>query len=160
MPIIKQAGILPQAVEAAFWGVDHKSEKIRGADYDQNFAWKVLLSIAYATRDDLMLAYEMNGQPLSPGHGFPLRLIVPGWYGIAWVKWLNRIELRDHRLMNRFMARDYVTIRGEPLKNGQTAWKESSVGPMNIKSFVACIIKHKTGFSKHYRCSLGIVHLR
>jgi DMSO/TMAO reductase YedYZ molybdopterin-dependent catalytic subunit len=142
-PLLKECGILPKAVEAAFWGADHKVEKIRGNDFDQNFART--LSIADASRDDLLLAYEMNGQPLSPGHGFPLRLIVPGWYGIAWVKWLSRIELRDRRLMNRFMARDYVTIRGEELPGGKVAWKESSVGPMNIKSFVARVVKRKDG---------------
>ncbi|HEY2587037.1 MAG TPA: molybdopterin-dependent oxidoreductase, partial [Tepidisphaeraceae bacterium] len=68
------------------------------------------------------------------------RLIVPGWYGIAWVKWLTRIELRDRRLMNRFMARDYVTIRGEQHGN-QIEWKETSVGPLNVKSLVARVVR-------------------
>ena len=40
----------------------------------------------------MLLAYEMNGRPLEPQHGFPLRLLVPGWYGMAHVKWLVRIE--------------------------------------------------------------------
>src|SRR5438132_4377261 len=96
-------------------------------------------------REDVILAWEMNGKPLAAGHGFPLRLVVPGWYGIAWVKWLTRIELRDRRLMNKFMARDYVTIRGEEQPDGSVAWKESSVGPMNVKSFVAKVVKRKTG---------------
>jgi DMSO/TMAO reductase YedYZ molybdopterin-dependent catalytic subunit len=94
-----------------------------------------------AMRDDVILAYEMNGQPLAVGHGAPLRLVVPGWYGIAWVKWLQRIEVRDKRLMNRFMARDYVTIRGEENAEGKTEWKETSVGPMNLKSVVARVVK-------------------
>ena len=64
-------------------------------------------------RDDLILAYEMNGKPLTPGHGFPLRLVVPGWYGIAWVKWLTRIEVMDRRYMSKYMAQEYVTLRGE-----------------------------------------------
>jgi DMSO/TMAO reductase YedYZ molybdopterin-dependent catalytic subunit len=141
-PLLKKCGIGEGAVEAAFWGADHKSEKIRGGDYEQNFARA--LSIADATgRDDLILAYEMNGQPLAVGHGFPLRLVVPGWYGIAWVKWLTRIEVRDHRLMNRFMARDYVTLRGAQRADGSIDWKESSVGPMNLKSFVAKVVRRK-----------------
>ena len=53
----------------------------------------------------------MNGGPLPPEHGFPLRLIAPGWYGVANVKWLTRIEVMDQRYAGRFMARDYVTIR-------------------------------------------------
>ena len=56
----------------------------------------------------------MNGQPLPHEHGGPVRLVVPGWYGIAWVKWLAGIEVRDRRLMTRFIAKDYVTVRGEP----------------------------------------------
>jgi len=61
----------------------------------------------------LLLAYERNGEPVEKRNGAPLRLIVPGWYGIANVKWLTRIEVRDRRYMGRFMGRDYVTVRGE-----------------------------------------------
>jgi hypothetical protein len=61
-----------------------------------------------------LLCYEMNGEPLPPDYGFPVRLIAPGWYGIANVKWLKRIELRDARFIGPFMAQRYVTIREEP----------------------------------------------
>ena len=142
-PLLKDCGIAPEAVEVAFWGADHKSEKIRGADYEQNFART--LSVQEARRDDILLAYEMNGQPLTIGHGAPLRLVIPGWYGIAWVKWLERIEVRDRRLMTRFMAKDYVTLRGEELADGKIAWKESSVGPMNLKSMVAKVVRRQDG---------------
>ena len=128
-PLLKECGIKEAAVEAAFWGADSGKEKIRDAEYEQNFARA--LSVADATRDDVLLAWAMNDQPLAAEHGFPIRLIVPGWYGIAWVKWLTRIELRDRRLANRFMARDYVTIRGEK-HGGRIEWKETSVGPMNV----------------------------
>ena len=50
------------------------------------------LTIAEATREEVLLAYHMNGEPLQPQHGYPLRLIVPGWYGMTSVKWLDRIE--------------------------------------------------------------------
>ena len=49
--------------------------------------------MADALRDEVLLAYEMNGAPLPPQHGFPLRLVVPGWYGMAHVKWLHRDQL-------------------------------------------------------------------
>ena len=55
----------------------------------------------------------MNGKPLSQTHGAPAPPGVPGWYGVAWVKWLWRIEVHDRRFLSRFMGRDYVTIRGE-----------------------------------------------
>ena len=140
--LLKEAGIKAEAVEAAFWGADKGKEKIRDNEYEQNFARA--LSVKQALRPDILLAYQMNGQPLAPGHGFPLRLIVPGWYGIAWVKWLTRIELRDRRLMNRFMARDYVTIRGQ--RHGdKIEWKESSVGPLNVKSLVGRVTRRHDG---------------
>src|SRR5436305_9018033 len=78
-PLLKECGIAPEAVEFAFWGSDKKTEKIRDGSYEQNFARA--LSVADAMREDLILAYEMNGKPLTAGHGFPLRLVVPGWYG-------------------------------------------------------------------------------
>ena len=76
------------------------------------------MSLADAMSPDNLLAYEMNGEPLPPLHGFPLRLIAPGWYGIANVKWLTRIEVRDSRYQGNFMARDYVTIREEEARRG------------------------------------------
>jgi DMSO/TMAO reductase YedYZ molybdopterin-dependent catalytic subunit len=67
-------------------------------------------------------------------------LVVPGWYGVAWVKWIDRIEIHDRRFESRFMGRDYVTIRGE--KRGDTTiWREMSVGKMNLKSIVARVTK-------------------
>lgn len=51
--------------------------------------------MADATADDVLLAYEVNSQPLPPQHGFPLRLLVPGWYGMTNVKWLARITVVD-----------------------------------------------------------------
>lgn len=141
-PLLKECGVRSDAIQAAFWGADSGKEKIRNKEYEQNFARA--LSLEQALRDDVILAWEMNGKPLAVGHGYPLRLIVPGWYGIAWVKWLTRIELRDRQLMNRFMARDYVTIRGE--KHGDAIeWKETSVGPLNVKSLVGRVTRRKDG---------------
>ena len=86
----------------------------------------------------------MNGQPLEKAHGAPLRLIVPGWFGITWVKWLTRIELLDRRYMSKYMAREYVTIRGEE-HGDKTVWRETSVGPMDVKSVVARVARRKGG---------------
>lgn len=138
--LLQEAGVSPDAVEIAFWGADQGQEKIRNAAYDVNFAR--CLTVKQAERDDILLAYEMNGEPLTTGHGFPLRLVVPGWYGIAWVKWLQTIEARDRSLRNRFMARDYVTLRGEE-RDGKILYKESLVGPMNVKSLVARVGRAK-----------------
>jgi len=82
----------------------------------------------------------MNGAPLPRPSGFPLRLIAPGWYGIANVKWLERIELRATRFENRFMGRDYVTIREEQ-RNGQSFWAETSVGRWRLNSAPGRVIR-------------------
>jgi DMSO/TMAO reductase YedYZ molybdopterin-dependent catalytic subunit len=133
-PLLRECGVEKRAIEAVFFGADEKVEKIRDKEYLQNFARSLALSDAM--QEDVLLAYELNGEPLSRDHGAPLRLIVPGWFGIAWVKWLTRIELLDRRYMSKFMARDYVTIRGEE-RDGKTIWRETSVGPIDVKSVVA-----------------------
>ena len=80
------------------------------------------------------------GSRSSSGTSTPLRLIVPGWYGIANVKWLKRIEVRNRRYMGRFMGRDYVTVRGE--RNGdEVVFVESSVTRMNLKSMIARVTR-------------------
>ena len=141
-PLLRECGLKKEGVEVVFFGADEKSEKIKDNDYLQNFARS--LSVPDALQDKILLAYEMNGEPLEPGHGFPLRLIVPGWYGVAWVKWLKRIEVQDRRFMGRFMARDYVTIRGEE-RPDCTVWRETSVTRMNVKSIVARVVRQPNG---------------
>ena len=140
--LLKECHPLDRAIEAVFFGADEKVEKIRDQDYMQSFARS--LSLRDALRDDILLAYELNGQPLEKDHGAPLRLIVPGWFGITWVKWLTRIELLDRRYMSKYMAREYVTIRGEE-RDGRTIWRETSVGPMDVKSVVARVVRRKDG---------------
>jgi DMSO/TMAO reductase YedYZ molybdopterin-dependent catalytic subunit len=141
--LLKECHPLDRAIEAVFFGADEKEEKIRDKDYLQNFARSLSLRDVLK-RDDVLLAYEMNGQPLENAHGAPLRLIVPGWFGITWVKWLTRIELLDRRYMSKYMAREYVTIRGEE-RDGKTVWRETSVGPMDVKSVVARVVRRKDG---------------
>ena len=100
--------------------------------------------IAKAMDEHTMLVWAMNGEPLPNIHGGPLRLIVPGWYGIAWVKWLSRIEVHDRRFMSKYMGREYVTIRGEE-REGHVMYRETSVSWMNVKSIVARVFKLKDG---------------
>src|SRR5262245_21418646 len=88
---------------------------------------------ADALNPNNVLAYELNGQPLPQSNGFPLRLIAPGWYGVANVKWLRRIEARPAQYEGRFMGRDYVTMR-EELRDGKPVVVYSSVGRARLKS--------------------------
>ncbi len=88
-PLLQEAGVRDGAVDVSFTGTDHGREGDVEQDYERG------LSLQEALRDDLLLADEMNGIPLPPQHGFPLRLVVPGWYGMASVKWLREIRVLD-----------------------------------------------------------------
>ncbi len=88
--LLDQTALLSSCTELVFHGADH------GIDSGQVHNFARSLKIADALHDDVLLVWQMNNQPLLPQHGFPLRLIVPGWYGMASVKWLNRIEAIDH----------------------------------------------------------------
>ncbi|MET0706368.1 MAG: sulfite oxidase [Tardiphaga sp.] len=131
-PILQEAGVRDSGIEVVFWCADEgeieRPDKIK---FKQNFARS--LSLADAMDPKNILCYEMNGAPLPPDNGFPLRLIVPGWYGIANAKWLKRIDVRAQRFETRFMGRDYVTVREEDY-NGETVWVETAVGRARIGS--------------------------
>jgi DMSO/TMAO reductase YedYZ molybdopterin-dependent catalytic subunit len=129
--LLKDAGLQDRGIEVVFYGSDAGEEEVRGTKVTQNFARS--LSVADAMSPHNLLCYEMNGAALPAGHGFPLRLIAPGWYGVANVKWLQRIEVRDTRYMGRFMARDYVTLREEQ-RGSDKVWTETSVGRALLKS--------------------------
>ena len=85
-PLLEAAGVEPDAVELVFRGADRGLQGGEEQDYARS------LTIAEAQRPAVLLAYAMNGRPLEPQHGFPLRLLVPGWYGMTSVKWLRSIE--------------------------------------------------------------------
>ena len=87
--LLDRAGVGGDAVEVLFTGLD------RGIENDEEQLFQRSLTLADALGEDVLLAYELNGAPLPPQHGFPLRLLVPGWYGMTNVKWLARITVLD-----------------------------------------------------------------
>ena len=131
--ILRQAGIQQGAKEVVFFGADLATEEIRGREVEKAFARS--LSVTDAMREENMLAFEMNGEPLPHYHGKPVRLLVPGWYGVANVKWLTQIHVQSTRYMGRFMGRDYVTLKKENV-GGVDRWVENSVTTMNLKSSI------------------------
>jgi DMSO/TMAO reductase YedYZ molybdopterin-dependent catalytic subunit len=86
--VLERAGLAPSVREIAFLGAD------RGFDSGVEHHFGRSLALQEAMRDDVLVAWAMNGQPLAPQHGAPLRLIVPGWFGMASVKWLAEIQAR------------------------------------------------------------------
>jgi DMSO/TMAO reductase YedYZ molybdopterin-dependent catalytic subunit len=85
--VLTAAGVDPAGVEVVFTGADHGVERGVEQDYQRS------LTVADALSDDVLLAYRMNGSDLAPQHGFPVRLVAPGWYGMAHVKWLVGIDV-------------------------------------------------------------------
>jgi DMSO/TMAO reductase YedYZ molybdopterin-dependent catalytic subunit len=86
-PLLEEAGVAADAVEAVFGGADRGVQGGLEHDYERS------LPLQDALRQEVLLAYQVNGRPLPPQHGYPLRLVVPGWYGMASVKWLRRITV-------------------------------------------------------------------
>ncbi|MES3007894.1 MAG: sulfite oxidase [Pseudomonadota bacterium] len=136
--ILLEAGVQPEGKEVVFFGADIGEEEIRGRKVPKAFARA--LSVEDALNENNMLAFEMNGEPLPHYHGKPVRLLVPGWYGVANVKWLTQIHIQDTRYMGRFMGRDYVTLKRE-MVGEQERWVENSVAKMNLKSAIVRVTR-------------------
>jgi DMSO/TMAO reductase YedYZ molybdopterin-dependent catalytic subunit len=137
-PLLREAGWQPDTSEVVFWGADSGPGTVGDQAVTEQFARS--MTVAEALDPNLLLCYEMNGQPLHPAHGFPLRLIAPGWYGVANVKWLVGIELLNRRYEGRFMGRDYVTQR-KVVQSGREVTRFSSVGRSRLKSAPARVVR-------------------
>jgi DMSO/TMAO reductase YedYZ molybdopterin-dependent catalytic subunit len=106
-PLLEDAGLSESATEILFTGLDRGVE----GGIEQRFQRSV--SLDEALRDEVLLAWEMNGAPLPPQHGFPLRLVVPGWYGMTNVKWLTEIEVLDEPFGGYQQAQGYRLRKDE-----------------------------------------------
>jgi DMSO/TMAO reductase YedYZ molybdopterin-dependent catalytic subunit len=137
--VLEQAGIQPEGIEVVFYGNDKGIEKVRDLDVEQAFGRS--MHISDAMHPDVLLAYEMNGEPLPLYYGAPLRLLVPGWYGVANVKWLGQIHVQETRYMGRFMARDYVTLSKREI-GGEVRWEERSVTRIQLKSAIVRVTRN------------------
>jgi DMSO/TMAO reductase YedYZ molybdopterin-dependent catalytic subunit len=139
--ILEEAGLDRDGIEVVFYGADKGMEKTRidlDLQVEQSFGRS--MHIDDALNPDIVLAYEMNGEPLPVFHGAPLRLVVPGWYGVANVKWLSQIHVQDRRYMGRFMGRDYVTLAKRNV-GGVERWEERSVTKIRLKSSIMRVTK-------------------
>jgi DMSO/TMAO reductase YedYZ molybdopterin-dependent catalytic subunit len=99
--ILEEAGIHRDTAEIVFTGLD------RGVEGEQVQFYQRSLSVEDARREEVLLVYEMNGEALQPQHGYPLRLLVPDWYGMASVKWLDKIEAVAEPFQGYQMVRAY-----------------------------------------------------
>ena len=106
--ILDRAGVQDDACEILFEGAD--TGETRAGEKEP---YRRSLSLEVARHPDTLLAWKMNGAPLTPNHGAPVRLVVPGWYGMASVKWLKRITAITEPYGGFFQRDDYV-LRGIP----------------------------------------------
>jgi DMSO/TMAO reductase YedYZ molybdopterin-dependent catalytic subunit len=141
--VLRRVGVGDKAREVVFLGADKGNEDVvfrkDTLKVQQQFARSITLE--NAMEDEPLLAWALNGQPLDRDHGFPLRVIMPGWYGVANVKWLSEIRLQENRYLGNFQARWYRTVRavggsGE-LTDPETQFIETEVTKLNLKSVIA-----------------------
>ena len=128
--LLRQAGVRESAREVLFEGADVGEEEEEGKALRLGFARSLPLDKAMDA--DTIVAYQMNGQPLQPMHGYPLRLIVPAWYAMASVKWLTRIEVLEERFTGFFQERRYVLINEGETESGR--WQPLTT--LRVKSLI------------------------
>ena len=140
--VLERAGVQEGAREFVFFGADHGEEEVdfrgRVSTVDQQYGRSLQRDIALS--NEPLLAYDLNGEPLSVHQGRPLRLLVPGWYGAPNVKFLSEIHVQEDQYLGKFQARHYRTLKGE-MVNGVMKWKETAITKMRLKSYIARVTK-------------------
>lgn len=105
--ILRRAGVKPSALEVVLEGADSGEIKKEPVSPGK-ITYARSLQMAKAMSDDVILAYEMSGEQLTPAHGYPLRGVVPGHYGMASVKWLKNLMVIDREFRGYFQTSDYT----------------------------------------------------
>jgi DMSO/TMAO reductase YedYZ molybdopterin-dependent catalytic subunit len=136
--VLDHAGVKRAAREFVFYGADHGKEEVewRTQKYDFDYQFGRSLNREKALSPDPVLVWGLNGEPLTRHQGSPLRLLVPGWYGVSNVKWLSQIHVQEDQYLGKYQARWYRTVRGEMI-DGEMRWNETAVTHMQLKSFLA-----------------------
>src|SRR5262245_39827422 len=140
--VLDAAGVKANAREFVFFGADKGEEEVewRTQKYKIDVPFGRSLNREKAMSAEPFLAWALNGEPLTKHQGAPLRLLVPGWYGVANVKWLSQIHIQEDAYLGKYQARWYRTVRGEMI-DGEMKYMETSVTHMNLKSFIARVTK-------------------
>jgi DMSO/TMAO reductase YedYZ molybdopterin-dependent catalytic subunit len=140
--VLDRAGVKADAREFVFFGADRGMEEVefRTQKFEVEQQFGRSLPREKALSNEPLLAYAMNGEPLTVHQGFPLRLLVPGWYGVANVKWLSEIQVQEDEYLGKYQARWYRSLRGEMI-NGELKWVERAITHMLLKSYIARVTK-------------------
>src|SRR5262245_2856856 len=124
--VLEKAGVKGGAAEVLFAGADRGSE----SDHPEPMHFERSLPLKKAQDRDTLLVTRMNGELLTPEHGAPVRLFVPGWYGVASVKWLSRIEVIDCAFRGYYQSVKYTVAR----RDGKGGIETVVIGPMEVKA--------------------------
>jgi DMSO/TMAO reductase YedYZ molybdopterin-dependent catalytic subunit len=149
--LLGECGVRPEAREVVFLGADLEREKKWQAgnrEFEAPHGRSVY--IQDALQPEALLAFHLNGQPLPAKNGFPLRLILPGWYGMTQIKWLSRIEVIDRRYEGQHQVRNYLSLRAVETPEGPI-WLDQSISRTNLKSVVARVARRRNGAGWDYR---------
>jgi DMSO/TMAO reductase YedYZ molybdopterin-dependent catalytic subunit len=140
--VLQKAGVKEPAKEVVFFGADHGTEEVefRGRKYPVEQQYGRSLRLDKAMSPEPFLAHSLNGEPLTVHQGFPLRLIVPGWYGAPNVKWLVNIHVQEDPYLGKYQVNWYRTLRGEMI-GGELKWTENAVTHMRVKSAIARVTR-------------------
>lgn len=149
--VLKQIGVDARAREVVFFGTDRGKQDVvfRAQTFglDQQFGRSITLE--NALKPEPLLAWALNGDPLTLEQGSPLRLIMPGWYGVSNVKWLAEIHLQEDRYLGNYQARWYRSVRGEGGSGGDTdpdtQWVETEITRLHLKSVIARVRRNTAG---------------
>ena len=138
--VLDKAGVKPQGREFVFFGADRGEEEVewRNDKFKVQQQFGRALTREKALSPDPMLMYALNGEPLTLHQGMPVRLVVPGWYGVNNVKWLSEIHVQEDAYLGKFQARWYRTLKGEMI-DGEMKWVETAITHMQLKSYIARI---------------------
>ncbi|HLH41313.1 MAG TPA: molybdopterin-dependent oxidoreductase [Bryobacteraceae bacterium] len=145
--LLKQAGVGAKAREVVFFGADRGPQEIvfRTQTFKLNQQFGRSITLENAMKPEPLLAYALNGEPLTRAQGFPVRLIMPGWYGVCNVKWLAEIHLQEDRFLGNYQARWYrslVGVNGTGEDNDPaTQWVENEITRIHLKSVIARVRK-------------------
>ena len=153
--VLRRAGVDDKAREVVFFGADKGPEEVvfrqQTLKVQQQFARSITLE--NAMKPEPLLAWALNGQPLTRDHGFPLRVVMPGWYGVANVKWLSEIHLQENRFLGNYQARWYRTVRAVggtgDLTDADTQFVETEVTRLNLKSVIARVRRSANAHTIH-----------
>lgn len=151
--VLKESGVKAEAREVVFLGADlEKEKKWQAGNREFEAPHGRSVYVQDAMHPDALLAFHLNGKPLPAKNGFPLRLILPGWYGMTQIKWLSRIHLIDRRYEGQHQVRNYLSLRAHETPEG-TIWLDQSISRTNMKSMVARVTRRRSGSDWEYRIS-------